>query len=1755
MFSAAVTRIGMLVPLGIAHSRNTEREALRQAIDAGNRRLVKDLLAGTPALAASADEDGESPLHWAVRAAARDGSADRRVIVTCLLEAGADPAASSPQGLTPLDLAAQVPYDPTVLSALRGSGRRECIPAHRAGQVPDPRSQQAADRGGERAGEWADPREDTTVEQRLQGIAARMRQRDPAGQADSAARVRRLLRTLAALYRDADADSAKSCLSCLRLLLQRYPRLDQTHRDEMVCLYEALVRVWMRGSHWQEGFCYAHHARRLLPAGGRDAAGVEAIVDRIEAAMVREHLSQWAPRAQAQLRAALFDLGTQCAALTAPLRTLERAHCLLEAVARAEALMASHRMAFSPEEAPREAVPVRQLTAAIVALLDRLRRTAKGAIDFIEVAHRVLLLAEAAGTVGLNAHGAAWCDSVVRQVEQEECAASLRSYDCSAHRRLAQSLRASAGVPARPAVQPQPVWRALRDSVDALRRRAAEELAALAPPDPTDRAALCDWDTPLPIEGLQERLTARYKTLIAQIARTCRQWMLTEPPCAFAIVGLGSMSRGDMGPYSDFEYAVLLAEPAHPDSAVHAWFARYCRLFDLAVCSLGETAPGHDHPLPVPAGFQIDAGVREGASALAWTGTPEQLADALRQRSAANANDRPDADQGLHFSLLSPSVAHGDEALMRRLRVAMSGTVDVPLHADDPGRLCAREDLALRQLHADLSRLGDVLAGGAGGAGGGADLKHACRGPLVHTLTALSLLFGHEAAPPRAALARLDALKRFSTPFLADWRWAMAAVQTVRYRLQLNAGRRQERGDVPLTGPERDMLQTARELVVRPLWAALSAPVGMGQRPPRPVIEAVRALRRLDDVDPALPAIVAARPLSLAATRNLAATLTVRRAPAEELRRYYEAAMAGAPRGEATQRWLAWRDALGAVPGNEGRLRALGHLPWPDGWRAQWAETQASFRRALESWLVDAADAAGLAGPAIEVRVPTPVGAGAVRLSPDIARQLFDAHGNVLPKPAGQPGSHCVLPVRFEADGRRWICWVKFGPEAPGSERLLHALERRLTGGYGMAASLAIQLRSDGRLLNVQVTEDVAGRSLATLLREEPTALRAIDPASFTRALLRELVSGPGDDKADDYFLVERGERQALKRIDSGRAGLGMLGLAASGRTHLPVRSHLFCLDQMVQPLDLAVLEEVGRLQPDALLRSWLEDAFRLQQDHGAIFGDGGGAAPAGLLGVTPSEAMLPLRQRLESVIGMAALAARLRTAPTGMAWLRSLEPELAAPYLAAFERYPVRAADAGAPAQRFACLDERLARPDGDGRYVGADPIAHATRFGLTAIHPRAAVGTGETALGIATSAAGALSWLTGSPARDLASLVVGVLGGREGAPRDLAALPLRQRTAVFDTIAMALHADTRAIAVADQRRLLAAMAGTAFVCLDLSPFAAALTDPLLEGLLHGAGTALRRLDLSGCAQLTPQVLRRVQALAPALRMLNLRAMRWPGDWMSGGLTLAERPAAPLIGPYGPLQWGALHWAALDTLDLFGNGGLQKLWLRAPALRTLRVDGCSALRELQLDGVRLLNRLDAGQCVALTEPVLRGLARDNPQLAEVRLGGCTQLQHIGLRETHPWLLAWPWNAWTPTGAARLCESLTRGDGSPYRPMPRYVIKQVNAWLRERERAVQVLTALYGDAGAPQRLREAAEAALLGSESVAQREAGWAAATLIGNASDSQPAIGIEMLVPALSAASSEATRVAAAAALGSLIAIPSRDDVARWARRDAAAR
>ncbi len=83
---------------------------------------------------------------------------------------------------------------------------------------------------------------------------------------------------------------------------------------------------------------------------------------------------------------------------------------------------------------------------------------------------------------------------------------------------------------------------------------------------------------------------------------------LKPPPCKFAILGIGSMARGEMSPYSDVEYAILV-ESDTPE--IRSYFIILARLIELKVIFLGETP----YPIlqkgnksPVPEGFRMDIG-------------------------------------------------------------------------------------------------------------------------------------------------------------------------------------------------------------------------------------------------------------------------------------------------------------------------------------------------------------------------------------------------------------------------------------------------------------------------------------------------------------------------------------------------------------------------------------------------------------------------------------------------------------------------------------------------------------------------------------------------------------------------------------------------------------------------------------------------------------------------------------------------------------------------------------------------------------------------------------------------------------------------------------------------------------------------------------------------------------------------------------------------------------------------------------------
>ncbi|XP_066293717.1 uncharacterized protein [Branchiostoma lanceolatum] len=91
-----------------------------------------------------------------------------------------------------------------------------------------------------------------------------------------------------------------------------------------------------------------------------------------------------------------------------------------------------------------------------------------------------------------------------------------------------------------------------------------------------------------------EAIRSIYRQVAADISGLIRSMVeasiqdLGEPPCKFAIIGLGSLAREETTPYSDFEFAILLEEGG--DSKENRqYFRNLTRLLHLKVIDLGET--------------------------------------------------------------------------------------------------------------------------------------------------------------------------------------------------------------------------------------------------------------------------------------------------------------------------------------------------------------------------------------------------------------------------------------------------------------------------------------------------------------------------------------------------------------------------------------------------------------------------------------------------------------------------------------------------------------------------------------------------------------------------------------------------------------------------------------------------------------------------------------------------------------------------------------------------------------------------------------------------------------------------------------------------------------------------------------------------------------------------------------------------------------------------------------------------------------
>ena len=89
------------------------------------------------------------------------------------------------------------------------------------------------------------------------------------------------------------------------------------------------------------------------------------------------------------------------------------------------------------------------------------------------------------------------------------------------------------------------------------------------------------------IQYLNYRIAEKYKQIMADLSKFCEE-VMGKPPCEFAVVGMGSLARNEITPFSDFEHIILLFDDKNYESHLE-YFRWYSVVFHVTILNLQES--------------------------------------------------------------------------------------------------------------------------------------------------------------------------------------------------------------------------------------------------------------------------------------------------------------------------------------------------------------------------------------------------------------------------------------------------------------------------------------------------------------------------------------------------------------------------------------------------------------------------------------------------------------------------------------------------------------------------------------------------------------------------------------------------------------------------------------------------------------------------------------------------------------------------------------------------------------------------------------------------------------------------------------------------------------------------------------------------------------------------------------------------------------------------------------------------------------
>ncbi len=596
---------------------------------------------------------------------------------------------------------------------------------------------------------------------------------------------------------------------------------------------------------------------------------------------------------------------------------------------------------------------------------------------------------------------------------------------------------------------------------------------------------------------------------------------------------------------------------------------------------------------------------------------------------------------------------------------------------------------------------------------------------------------------------------------------------------------------------------------------------------------------------------------------------------------------------------------------------------------------------------------------------------------------------------------------------------VKENPEMPGVEMAVGALSRLLFGEHTAPNEVFSFFDAKGAAYPVLISQTVAGENLQTVLNQpkakSQAALRQLHPQYTCEQIVLAMLVHPEDGKPDNYQLLPVTTTQAdgqsvaqyrIVGIDNDHAFVKPVEMKKGHRT-LQVKSVLFCLDTMRQPVHPAVRQRLLHLDPVAFLESWLEQLMAYHERSMSLFDKKARQrlfkAKMDLKQVARKVALREVYERLPVVVTvpfrdgaitelwdrLVRLQQVLRDNPmiTHLQLLKEITPALGIVYEEAFEVHE-------APeevAKRFHEVAQAYYSTAIAGRYATLTTSRQALEAAGFSDKEQEAMVKGDKDTSF-------------TPQRALFQLRQGV--EQRGALATYVDMLAKGDTLVFEQILseqvkeevvnrldfgqMAKQPD-----IVKQKAILKLIITEqmAFHTLTIR-HCAALTDELLAALLKNT-PELGRLTLVDCPQVTDKLGGMLERYTPHLTTLTLRQL--PN--LAG---LANRVVTGLVNQV--VSYDPINLPHLRRVNVSDNLQLRAIAIQSRALMLATCKHNPVLTELTLF-CEALNALDVSECQQLGNDGLKNVLQSCRQVNQLNLSGCQQLTNRGLQnalQTYP---------------------------------------------------------------------------------------------------------------------------------------------------------